>query len=82
MPFDTIVSLLRFPADTLTYLLRNIDGEAWRRARVRAIVEQRDMSELLRSFVRAYGDERIDVPREPQATSKQRQKRGRKQPRV
>jgi hypothetical protein len=53
-------------ADTLTYLLRDIDGEAWRRARVRAIVEQRDMSELLRSFVRAYGAGRIDVPATPE----------------
>jgi plasmid stability protein len=63
--------------DTTTYLLRNVPGDLWRQARVRAIVEQRDMSEVLRAFIRAYGAERIDVPRE-QATSKQRQKLGRR----
>ena len=65
--------------DTTTYLLRDVPGDVWRRARVRAITEQRDMSEVLRAFIRVYGAERIDVPREPQPTSKQqRRKRGRK----
>ena len=50
--------------DTATYLLREIDGEVWRRAQIRAITARRDMSELLRAFVRAYGAGKIDVPRE------------------
>jgi hypothetical protein len=44
--------------DTLSYLLREIDGETWRRARVRAVIERRDMSEVLRSFIRDYAHDK------------------------
>lgn len=51
-------------ADVVSYLLRNIDGEHWRKARVRAIIDDRDMSELLRSFIRDYGSGRLTPTKE------------------
>jgi hypothetical protein len=42
--------------DTTTYLLRNVPGELWRAARVRAVMERRDMRDVLLSLIREYGE--------------------------
>jgi hypothetical protein len=48
--------------DTQAFILRGIDGNDYRKARVRAILDNRDMSELLRSFIHEYAYGRLDVP--------------------
>jgi hypothetical protein len=56
--------------DTVACLVRDIDGEAWRKARARAVLDSRDMTELVRAFIRAYGSHKIDLPREPDSRRK------------
>ena len=56
--------------DGVTYLLRGIDGELWRRARSRAVMEGRTMREVLLDLLREYAARR--AAGEPRSRRKQR----------
>lgn len=44
----------------MTYLLRDIDAELWRRARAKAAREGRSMADVLRTLIAEYVAESVD----------------------
>jgi hypothetical protein len=59
--------------DSVTYLLRDINGELWRRARARAVMQGRTMRDVLLDLISDYAAERPAV--KPRSGSKERRKR-------
>jgi hypothetical protein len=58
-----------------TYMLRGIDDDDWRKARIRAINEDRKMSELIRAFIHDYAAGRPAPTRYERLGGKKRRKK-------